>query len=222
MFSTPLHSRLTTLGCVVVLCAAAAPVAVATQPRTEVRTMAASVPAEAQEDERTAIAERARAALTTPLEFRLTAEGETLLSRPGEPEGNNYLGQDGSNTDRNTYNDFNGLAWCGYFAADMWDHEGVPEHYRGSQSWRTSLGERFHAYASDVLPQVGDVLVWTNQDNAAQGHVGVVVEVSGTTVTTVEGNTGHNSDSVSERTYEWDGAGPVHGDKLFRGFASRF
>ncbi|MEU6082634.1 CHAP domain-containing protein [Streptomyces sp. NPDC047108] len=222
MFSTPLHSRLTTLGCVVVLCATAAPVAMATQPRTEVHATAPSVSADEQEDERAAIADRAQAALTTPQDFRLTAEGQTLQSRPGDPQDTNYLGQDGSNADRNEYNDFNGLAWCGYFAAAMWDHQDVPDHYPGSQSWRTSLGERFHAYSADELPQVGDVLVWTNQDNAAHGHVGVVTEVSGTSVTTVEGNTGHNSDSVAERTYEWSGAGPVHGDKLFRGFASRF
>lgn len=211
------RSTLTTWGCAVLLCASAAPCAAAQNPA---HTTMTAVTADAQQDERTAIADRSRSALTTPAGFRLTAGGETLLSEPAP--GTNYLGRDGSNANLNAYNNYNGLAWCGYFAAAMWDHRGTPANYPGSQSWRTDLGSRFHAYAPGELPETGDVLVWTDTGDSSHGHVGVVVEVDGTTVITVEGNTGDHSDSVSERNYTWYGAGPERAGKTFRGFASPF
>ncbi len=209
---------LTAWACALALCSAASP---ATAVEQEPSSAAAHpVSADPAQDERAAIADRARTALTTPAGYRLTPDGPVLLSTP--TPGTNHLGLDGSNADLNVYNNYNGLAWCGYFAAAMWNHQAVPENYPGSQSWRTGLGTRFHAYTETDLPQTGDVLVWTNTDDTAHGHVGVVVDVTGTTVTTVEGNTGAYSDSVATHVYTWQGPGPTRSGKTFRGFASRF
>lgn len=171
-------------------------------------------------DERQQIVDRAVSALTTPKKFRLTRGGTIHTSAPAS--GFNHLGRGGSNANLNEYNGYNGLPWCGYFAAAMWNHQGVPRNYPSSQVWRTGLGNRFHAYSSSRLPQPGDVLVWTNNGDSAHGHVGVVVAVSGGTVTTVEGNINPYQDSLARRSYQWTGSGPAVSGKTFRGIASRF
>ncbi|HET9721977.1 MAG TPA: CHAP domain-containing protein, partial [Candidatus Saccharimonadales bacterium] len=47
-------------------------------------------------------------------------------------------------------------------------------------------------------PQPGDVMVFTGADDA--GHVGIVETVTGTTVQTIEGNSG---DKVQRNTYNY-------------------
>ncbi|WP_159074423.1 CHAP domain-containing protein [Streptomyces dioscori] len=91
-----------------------------------------------------------------------------------------------------------------------------------AQAWRTGLGNRFHSYSPSRLPQTGDLLVWTNNGAHAHGHVGVVVAVSGRTITTIEGNINPHRDSIARKSYQWTGSGPSVPGKTFRGFASRF
>ncbi|GGP83879.1 CHAP domain-containing protein [Streptomyces calvus] len=165
------------------------------------------------------IVARAEHALKTPTKYRTAKNGPIKLSTP--KGNNNYLG--GHNL--NVYNNYNGQSWCGHFAAAMWGKQGVPAKYEASQRWRTHMGNRFHPYRVNRLPQPGDVLVWTNTSNNAFGHVGVVVSVKGRSVTTIEGNAGAGTDSVTRQTYSWDdkratGGGPYLPSKKFAGFAS--
>ncbi|MFE9725690.1 CHAP domain-containing protein [Streptomyces sp. NPDC005794] len=164
------------------------------------------------------IVTNANRALTKPTKYKATKNGSVRLSKPNG--NNNYLG--GHNL--NEYNNYNGQSWCGHFAAAMWGKRGVPAKYEASQRWRTHMGSRFHAYNAKKLPQPGDVLVWTNRSNASFGHVGVVVAVKGRTITTVEGNAGTGTDSVTRQTYNWNDTrntgGPYVSAKNFRGFAT--
>ncbi len=59
--------------------------------------------------------------------------------------------------------------------------------------------------------------MWRNND-AAGGHVGVVVQVNGNKIYTVEGNVG--GDEIGYKYYLWDGDGPTINNKTFRGFTS--
>ncbi|MEU5190207.1 CHAP domain-containing protein [Streptomyces klenkii] len=177
--------------------------------------------------ERQRIVDRTTDALTTPKRFRLKPGGPVLRSVPGRPDRDtNYLGKGNSNANMNEYNGFarnpNARQWCGFFAAAMWGRRGVPADAGSSRAWRTGVGRRWHPYAAGRLPKPGDVLMWAGRGTA--GHVGVVAAVSGTRVTTVEGNTGYHSDSIARQRYEWTGAGPVLKDrsKTIQGFASRF
>ncbi|MFF4218611.1 CHAP domain-containing protein [Streptomyces nondiastaticus] len=183
--------------------------------------------AEDEAAERQRIVDRTTDALTTPKRFRLKRGGPVLRSVPGRPDKDtNYLGKGNSNANMNEYNDFarnpGRSQWCGFFAAAMWGRRGVPADSGSSRAWRTGVGDRWHPYAADVLPLPGDVLMWAGRGTA--GHVGVVAAVSGTRITTVEGNTGYHKDSIARQRYEWTGAGPVLKDrtKTIQGFASRF
>ncbi len=134
----------------------------------------------------------------------------------------------GSNTNKNLFNNYNGQEWCGYFAAWAWtnrlvpsksDFPAIPQYYPGSQNWADQTGSRFKPFSasSTARPLPGDVLVWKN-NNAGGGHVGVVVEVNGNKIYTVEGNVG--GDEIGYKYYVWDGDGPTIKDKTFRGFTS--
>ncbi|MDX3415995.1 CHAP domain-containing protein [Streptomyces sp. MD20-1-1] len=179
---------------------------------------AVSSASSAQAPTRQQIVAKANEALTKPTKYKTSKNGSVRLSKPKRD--NNYLG--GRNL--NEYNNYNGQAWCGYFAAAMWGKQGVPTKYPASQQWRTGLGKRFHAYNPRQLPQPGDVLVWSNRSDARFGHVGVVVAVKGRTVSTVEGNAGQGSDSVTRRSYDWkdtrNTGGPYLQGKNFRGFST--
>ncbi|MFH8788598.1 CHAP domain-containing protein [Streptomyces roseoverticillatus] len=200
----------------------------AARPHTHARTLAATEPdAEDEAAERQRIVGRTTDALTTPKRFRLKRGGPVLRSVPGRPDQDtNYLGKGRSNANMNEYNDFarnpDHSQWCGFFAAAMWGRRGIPADPGSSRAWRTGTGGRWHPYAADRLPRPGDVLMWAGRGTA--GHVGVVAAVSGTRVTTVEGNTGYHNDSIARQRYEWTGAGPVLRDrtKTIQGFASRF
>jgi hypothetical protein len=183
-------------------------------------------PTGSEDAERQAIVARATAALTTSRKYQTVQGGTIYNSIPGVPNANiNYLGRNGSNSNRNEYNNYNGEPWCGYFARAMWNgSKETPLHYPSSQAWMNEANH-FHGYSASDLPKPGDVLVWTNIGDPGHGHVGVVVGVSGTTVTTIEGNNGYpvgDPDSIFRNTYSWTGYGPALSGKTFRGFASRY
>jgi hypothetical protein len=179
--------------------------------------------------------DRARAALNNPRKFKTSSTSSVYLSTVLEGEGRNVLERNGSNANRNIFNDFNGQEWCGYFAAAVWtgvntpdpaNFPKIPNAYPSSQAWRESgpsgVGDRFHPFrAGGAMPKPADVLVWTNNDASTGGHVGVVVSVNYDTnkVTTIEGNV--NGDEVARKVYAWDSNGPTLSGKVFRGFTSR-
>jgi hypothetical protein len=186
---------------------------------------------------RQASVDRARAALNNPRNFRLVAGGTIYASVPAS--GYNYLGKNGSNANRNEFNDYNGLAWCGYFAAAVWTGHNtpvasnfprIPTDYPSSQAWRTETGSAYHKFAPLSLPTPADVVVWQDGSGTAgvsngnsSGHVGVVVAVSyaNMTITTIEGNAGPYSDSIVRHTYAWDSDGPTISGKHFMGYVDR-
>ncbi|MGW3289119.1 CHAP domain-containing protein [Streptomyces sp. NPDC001002] len=200
-----------------------APATASTAPATS-----AARPNSAPSPLRQAIVDRANTALTTAHRYKATPNGPVRLSTPGDSGHDNYLG--GKNL--NEYNGFNGDAWCGYFARAMWANSAAtPTDYKSSRAWETGVGDRFHPYRPGQPPQRGDVIVWHNHNSRApRGHVAVVVAVGGSdgrTVTTVEGNAGRGSDSITMKQYRWVGA---EGPKLpgrnnatlkVRGYAAR-
>lgn len=176
--------------------------------------------------------DRAKAALANPRKFKTSASSAIYNSTVMPAEGRNVLERSGSNANRVVFNDYNGLEWCGYFAAAMWtgqntpsasDFPRIPDAYPSSQAWRTGVGSAFHPFngPGGAKPKPGDVLVWQNVDTSTGGHVGVVISYNYDTdkVTTIEGNV--NGDEVARKVYAWDSNGPTNPDKNFKGFTSR-
>ncbi|MFC7490760.1 MULTISPECIES: CHAP domain-containing protein [unclassified Knoellia] len=179
--------------------------------------------------------DRANSLLTADLRYEDAAGTIRLSTQPGATR--NLLSWDGSNTNSNVLNDFNGLDWCGYLVARTWTGENtpstsafprIPTYYMRSQAWRTEAKTPYYRFAQSRLPQPGDVLVWQNgagapgaDNGTSTGHVGVVTAVNATTnvVTSVEGNVA--GDEINRRTYTWDADGPTLPDKHFMGHTSR-
>jgi hypothetical protein len=176
--------------------------------------------------------DRARAALNNPRGFKTSSTSSIYQSTVLSGEGRNVLERNGSNANRVVFNDYNGLEWCGYFAAAVWtgtntpnpsDYPRIPDSYPSSQAWRTGVGSNFHAFngAGGAKPRPGDVLVWQNHDTSTGGHVGVVVGFNYDTmkVTTIEGNV--SGDEIQRKVYAWDSNGPSLDGKTFKGFTDR-
>lgn len=179
--------------------------------------------------------DRANNLLAADLKFEDAAGTVRLSTQPSANR--NVLSFDGSNTNSNVFNGFNGLDWCGYFVARTWTGQNTPDpaaypriptYYMRSQAWRTDSPTPYHRFSPTRLPQPGDVLVWQNgtgspgTDNGdPYGHVGVVTAVNVTTkvVTSVEGNVA--GDEMRRFTYAWDSNGPTKDGKHFMGHTSR-
>ena len=71
------------------------------------------------------------------------------------------------------------------------------------QSWSYNGKSGTNTKDSSYTPQVGDVVLLETDNNKSNGpdHTGIVVGVSGSTVTTVEGNIG-TEDKVATFTYD--------------------
>jgi len=143
----------------------------------------------------------------------------------------NYLGRNGSNENRNVYTGFSSIEWCGLFAKSMWTIGGqvtntqVPRDAASSQAWRTEVGNRFHTYRVADFPEIGDVLVWTNDGDSAHGHVAVVTSANPANgrINWIGGNDSVSSttrDSIVEHREEWRYMANSMSGKTFRGFAS--
>ena len=174
---------------------------------------------------------RADRALNTPRSFAKAGSDRLYESRVLPAQNRNVLEHEGSNDNRNVFNDYNGQEWCGYFIAAMWTGQNtpdpaqfprVPAAYPSSQAWMTDADGRFRAFtgAGQRLPRPGDVLVWTN-DSGVGGHVALVVKtlVDTRRVITVEGNV--DGDEIARKSYAWDADGPTRDGKRFRGYALR-
>lgn len=179
--------------------------------------------------------DRANNLLTADLRYEDAAGTVRLSTQPGANR--NLLTWNGSNTNSNVLNDFNGLDWCGYLVARTWTGENtpstsafprIPTYYMRSQAWRTEAKTPWFRFAQSRLPEPGDVLVWQNgagapgaDNGTSTGHVGVVTGVNATTkvVTSVEGNV--NGDEIRRYTYAWDADGPTKDGKHFMGHTAR-
>src|SRR6266508_3710311 len=110
--------------------------------------------------------------------------------------------------------------WCADFSKYVWSQAGGVVDLSALDSWAHS----FRQYGIDhrtwhtpggYTPQPGDAIVYPDLNgNGMADHVGIVVAVSGATVTSVEGNYG---DRVSKRTGSasraWGYTAPVSSDR---------
>lgn len=184
--------------------------------------------------------DRANALLSAGVKYQ-DADG-TIRTSTHPSATRNVLEWNGSNTNRNEFNDYSdgyasGLDWCGYFVARVWTGENtpnltanprVPTLYLRSQAWRTDAKTTYYRFSPTRLPVPGDALIWQTgsgtagvDNGSATGHVGVVTAVNATTkvITTVEGNV--EGDEINRRTYTWDADGPTLPDKHFMGHTAR-
>ena len=118
----------------------------------------------------------------------------------------------------NKYNNYNGQDWCKYFVCYVANQAGVPtsvittNSYRcdDTQEWFENMG-RSYAYKSSRDIQPGDLVILgynyyvTNskgKEVLARPHIGIVVEVNGSTIKTIEGNTsGYAKSCVNVKYY---------------------
>lgn len=218
------------------LVAAAVPAAQAGPARTDATSASAGATATtALTTLRQQTVDRANTLLAADLRYEDAAGTVRVSTQPGANR--NLLSWEGSNTNSNVLNDFNGLDWCGYFVARTWTGENtpspsafprIPTYYMRSQAWRTEAKTPYFRFAQSRLPKPGDVLVWQNgagapgaDNGTSTGHVGVVTAVDATThaVTSVEGNV--NGDEIRRYTYAWDADGPTKDGKHFMGHTAR-
>jgi hypothetical protein len=180
---------------------------------------------------------RAEIAAVTNWQLKNSRPFKTSSTSPiynSTPSGSyNYLGRNGSNANRNIFNGYNGLEWCGYFARWAWTKGGaysvpqLPASYPSSQAWMTNAKAdgNWFGYGS-TLPKLGDVLVWTNNGDSGSGHVAVVtyVNTAERAITYIGGNEGTagNKDSIVQHSQMWSNMDVAMSGKTFRGFASRF
>jgi hypothetical protein len=90
-----------------------------------------------------------------------------------------------------------GGPWCAYFASWVTRRAGVPLGSRGNgiasaagiRAWAQRTGRWRH------LPRAGDIAVFSH-------HVGIVVYVTGSRMTTIDGNWSNRVSRVSRRRYE--------------------
>lgn len=103
--------------------------------------------------------------------------------------------------------------WCQIFATyKLTDSVNKYSCTRAVADWKR-LGK------FDKTPHVGDLIYFENLDNIAGDidHVGIVIDVSGTKITTVEGNTaGNNWRNSKVGKYKYD---LVHDARIIAGFA---
>lgn len=187
--------------------------------------------AQTQAQDRIDIVSATRWQLLNPRPYKEHCGDSTIYQSVPQPNASpayNYLGRNGSNSNANIFNGYNCQEWCGYFARWAWTLGGqksvaqLPESYPSSQAWMTDAGSRWRGYSgSGVLPQLGDVLVWTNHDGGG-GHVAVVTAVSASNraITYIGGN--ESGDKIVQHSDYWVNMGASMSGKTFRGFASRF
>lgn len=107
--------------------------------------------------------------------------------------------------------------WCSMFASWIYKKAGVPNFSTNYAAvydfyhWGKAAG-RFKTSG----PQVGDTVIWLESTTTrSNGHIGIVVGVTSSGITTVEGN---SSDQVKKNTYSFPIPGGSRG--AFRGYVS--
>ena len=123
---------------------------------------------------------------------------------------------------RNKYNNYNWSDWCDYFVCYVANQAGIPtsiidiktNKYRCdyTQEWFEARG-RSYGYKSNLNIQPGDLVILGNgnvyvtnskgKSVLQRPHIGIVVEVTGSTIKTIEGNTsGYASSCVNVKYYK--------------------
>jgi hypothetical protein len=93
---------------------------------------------------------------------------------------------------------WHGGDWCADFVHYIWQLAGGVSDLTSIDAWAESFKTygmnhgTWHATGSGYTPQPGDALVYPDDSGVAgkADHVGIVIAVSGSKVTTIEGNTG--------------------------------
>ena len=91
--------------------------------------------------------------------------------------------------------------WCAMFVSYCYDKCGLipevlPRTYWGCGDGYRAFGENGRAKRSGTyIPKAGDVIFFSNDNGATCYHTGIVTGCDGTTVYTVEGNTGSTNTS---------------------------
>lgn len=93
--------------------------------------------------------------------------------------------------------------WCAMYASFCLHYAGVPESAFPQEAscsrWISALrGRGLYASAAEATPGVGDLIFLDWEQDGAVDHVGIITAVSGSSVTTIEGNVNH---AVAERSY---------------------
>ncbi|WP_204070359.1 CHAP domain-containing protein, partial [Sphaerisporangium krabiense] len=100
--------------------------------------------------------------------------------------------------------------WCADFSKYVWKNAGVPYADVAETSggvltgWASSFKDygtkygTWHTRASGYTPQPGDALVFDWQQDGTIDHVGIVKSATGSTVYTIEGNSGNR---IKENSY---------------------
>lgn len=126
----------------------------------------------------------------------------------------NYtLAEDGSKKGYTRYGDWYGNPygeWCAMFVSFCSQYAGVPRdamlHEMSCMRMvnnLTAVGV-FHKASEGYTPQPGDIVFFQRAGEAIPGHVGIVTAVSGSNMTTIEGN---RSNQVAKASYALDDGG---------------
>ncbi|MGI5906858.1 MAG: peptidoglycan-binding protein [Candidatus Pararuminococcus gallinarum] len=101
----------------------------------------------------------------------------------------------------------NAEPWCAMFVTFCAKKAGligikVPEYCYcpTGQNWYKNRG-RYYTHGSDYIPKPGDIIFFYSSEQGRVAHTGIVVEVTDTHVTTIEGNA---DNAVRMRTYHKD------------------
>ena len=101
------------------------------------------------------------------------------------------------------------VSWCALFAMKMWQQAGVnvnPEQFAFTGNVYTTGQEKGTAFDKEHLHEAkpGDVLLVGSGPSSAQTseHIVIVESVQGDKITTIEGNSGPNSDQVAHKEHD--------------------
>lgn len=103
--------------------------------------------------------------------------------------------------------------WCAMFASFCLNYAQIPESYFPQDSncanWVSELKYRdLYQSAMDYQPAVGDLVFFDWENDGRADHVGIVIAVNGSEITTIEGNVGNG---VGERSYNLAGENDILG-----------
>ncbi|MBQ3574257.1 MAG: CHAP domain-containing protein, partial [Clostridia bacterium] len=117
-----------------------------------------------------------------------------------ESEINFIVRKDGSRQGYTRYGDWYGLPyeeWCAMFASFCLNYADIPEseipRNAGCARWINDLSSRgLYAKDGEYTPAAGDLVFFDWEHDGHSDHVGIVAEVSDTSITTIEGNSGRS------------------------------
>lgn len=103
--------------------------------------------------------------------------------------------------------------WCAMFASFCLNYAQIPESYFPQDSncanWVSTLKYLdLYQSAEDYEPTAGDLIFFDWENDGRADHVGVVIAVNGSEITTIEGNVGNG---VGERSYNLAGENDILG-----------